>query len=159
RSTAARATRITSTSSASSATRGSPRSTRARPTSSASSSRGASWRERVDAHHRLPAAEEANLRRSLFRGGESRLVLDPLRAALRVTPSPSVVDRLLAGDKGAIARLVSWAENGDPRFPPAISALHPKIGNAWRIGVTGPPGAGKSTLVNELAKHERASKK
>jgi LAO/AO transport system kinase len=75
-------------------------------------------------------------------------------------PSTSdITARLLAGDKGAIARLVSWAENGDSRFPAAISAIHAKTGNAWRVGVTGPPGAGKSTLVNALAKHERESRK
>ncbi len=69
----------------------------------------------------------------------------------------SVVDRLLAGDKPALARLVSWAENGDPRFREAAAAFYPKLGKAWRVGVTGPPGAGKSTLVNALAKHERES--
>jgi LAO/AO transport system kinase len=75
-------------------------------------------------------------------------------------PSTSdITTRLLAGDKGAIARLVSWAENGDSRFPAAVSAIHTKIGKAWRVGVTGPPGAGKSTLVNALAKHERDAKK
>ncbi len=75
-------------------------------------------------------------------------------------PSTSdITTRLLAGDKGAIARLVSWAENGDPRFPAAVSAVHAKTGKAWRVGVTGPPGAGKSTLVNALAKHEREKKK
>jgi len=75
-------------------------------------------------------------------------------------PSTSdITTRLLAGDKGAIARLVSWAENADPRFPAAVSALHGKVGKAWRVGVTGPPGAGKSTLVNALAKYEREKKK
>jgi LAO/AO transport system kinase len=74
------------------------------------------------------------------------------------TPS-DLTQRLIAGDKGAIARLVSWAENGDPRFPAAVSAVHSKTGKAWRVGVTGPPGAGKSTLVNALAKHEREAKK
>jgi LAO/AO transport system kinase len=76
-----------------------------------------------------------------------------------MSTSSGITDRLLQGDKGAIARLVSWAENGDPRFPGAVSAIHTQIGKAWRVGVTGPPGAGKSTLVNALAKHEREAKK
>ncbi len=71
----------------------------------------------------------------------------------------NLTDRLLAGDKGAIARLVSWAENDDPHFPATISALYPKIGRSWRVGVTGPPGVGKSTLVNVLAKLEREAKR
>lgn len=75
------------------------------------------------------------------------------------TTDTSITDRLFAGDKTAIARLVTWAENGDPRFPAANSALYPKIGHAWRTGVTGPPGAGKSTLVNALAKHLREKKR
>ena len=69
--------------------------------------------------------------------------------------SASITDRLFAGDKTAIARLVSWAENGDARFPAANSALYARVGRAWRTGITGPPGAGKSTLVNALAKLER----
>jgi LAO/AO transport system kinase len=76
-----------------------------------------------------------------------------------VTAPPSLVERLFAGDKGAIARIVSWAENGDPRFRDAAKDFHPRVGKAWRVGVTGPPGAGKSTLVNALAKHEREAKK
>lgn len=65
--------------------------------------------------------------------------------------------RLVAGDKGALARLISWAENGDARFAAAMRPLASKVGRAWRVGVTGPPGAGKSTLVNELARHLRST--
>lgn len=71
----------------------------------------------------------------------------------------AIADRVLLGDRGAVARLISWAENGNPRFPEAISALHARTGKAWRVGITGPPGAGKSTVVNALAKHERESRK
>ncbi|MBI5288132.1 MAG: methylmalonyl Co-A mutase-associated GTPase MeaB [Chloroflexi bacterium] len=69
----------------------------------------------------------------------------------------ALTDRLLSGDKGALARLITWAENGDARFADVMRALHPRVGRAWRVGVTGPPGAGKSTLVNELARCERAT--
>ncbi len=63
--------------------------------------------------------------------------------------------RIERGDRTALARMISWAENGDPRFAAELNALWPKVGRAWRAGVTGPPGAGKSTLVNELARVER----
>jgi LAO/AO transport system kinase len=76
-----------------------------------------------------------------------------------VTQASDITERLVAGDKGALARLISWAENDDPRFGPALSKLHARVGRAWRLGVTGPPGAGKSTLVNEIAKYERAVKR
>ncbi len=64
--------------------------------------------------------------------------------------------RLIGGERLALARLISWAENADPRFAQALGELYPRIGRAWRWGVTGPPGAGKSTLVNSLAKTLRA---
>lgn len=63
-----------------------------------------------------------------------------------------LTERLLAGERTALARLISWAENGDERFGPAIAKLWSRVGRAARVGVTGPPGAGKSTLVNELAR-------
>ena len=71
--------------------------------------------------------------------------------------SAEIAERLLAGDRAALARLISWAENGHPGFPEALSTLWPKVGRAWRIGITGPPGAGKSTLTNELVAALRAS--
>ena len=64
--------------------------------------------------------------------------------------------RLLAGERPALARMISWAENGDPRFASALAEIYPRVGRAWRIGVTGPPGAGKSSLVNALIEHLRA---
>jgi LAO/AO transport system kinase len=73
-----------------------------------------------------------------------------------VTPATDIAERFLAGDKAAVARVISWAENGDPRFAGALRSVYAKVGHAWRTGVTGPPGAGKSTLVNEIAKAVRA---
>ena len=64
----------------------------------------------------------------------------------------SISDRLLQGDRSAMARMITWAENGDERFPEALSSVYSRIGHGRRVGITGPPGAGKSTLVNELAR-------
>lgn len=61
-----------------------------------------------------------------------------------------IAERLMGGDRSAVARLISWAENGDERFAKSLAAFYPQLGRARRLGVTGPPGAGKSTLVNEL---------
>jgi LAO/AO transport system kinase len=61
-----------------------------------------------------------------------------------------LAERFRAGDRGALSRVISWAEREDPRFPALFDSLHGGIGRASRIGVTGPPGAGKSTLVSRL---------
>jgi LAO/AO transport system kinase len=67
----------------------------------------------------------------------------------------SLAERLLRADRAALARLISWAENGDARFPAALDRVYSRVGRAARTGFTGPPGAGKSTLVNEVAKAYR----
>ncbi len=71
----------------------------------------------------------------------------------------SLSERLLARDRGALARLISWAEDGDPRFRGALAAVYGRVGRSWRVGITGPPGAGKSTLVSEMARLERAAER
>ena len=56
----------------------------------------------------------------------------------------------------AAARLLSWIEDEDPRAVAALQATWSRTGNGYVIGVTGPPGAGKSTLVDCLAVHAAA---
>jgi LAO/AO transport system kinase len=67
-----------------------------------------------------------------------------------------LVDRLLAGDRRAAARLVTVMEDGGPLAREAIGALYPHTGHSHIVGITGSPGTGKSTLVYELAKEFRS---
>jgi LAO/AO transport system kinase len=65
------------------------------------------------------------------------------------------IERLCAGDSRALARAISTVENRAPGWSDLLKALFPYSGKARVIGLTGSPGAGKSTLVDQLAKHYR----
>ncbi len=69
----------------------------------------------------------------------------------------SLADRVAAGDPRALARAISLVEDESPAAAALLAALYPKTGRAWTVGVTGPPGAGKSTLVDRLATALRAA--
>ena len=62
-----------------------------------------------------------------------------------------LADKVAAGDRRAIARAISLVESRDPAAIALLHELFPKAGRAWVVGITGSPGAGKSTLVEKLA--------
>ena len=68
---------------------------------------------------------------------------------------PDLVADLLAGDHRALARVISKIENRSPGYRDLVAQLHTHTGHADVIGITGSPGAGKSTLVDKLAKTYR----
>jgi LAO/AO transport system kinase len=67
-----------------------------------------------------------------------------------------IAARAQAGDKRALARVISWVENGDPRSRSVLRVLKPAGGGARVIGLTGAPGAGKSTVTSALLREFRA---
>jgi len=63
-----------------------------------------------------------------------------------------LISALLRGDKLAVARLISVIERGHKQAPRILEKLYPHAGGACYIGITGPPGSGKSTIVDKLVK-------
>jgi LAO/AO transport system kinase len=67
-----------------------------------------------------------------------------------------LVGRMLDGDRLALARLITRVENRMPDVPEIMRAIHPRTGRGYVLGITGPPGAGKSTLVDRVTSRLRA---
>ena len=70
---------------------------------------------------------------------------------------PNLAQRLLAGDRRALARAISLVENDDPAGWALVREIYPHTGRSAVVGVTGAPGAGKSTLIGALVKNRRAA--
>jgi LAO/AO transport system kinase len=67
-----------------------------------------------------------------------------------------LLKRFLAGDRTALSRIITLVENREGGYADILDRIFPSTGRAYRIGVTGPPGAGKSSLVASLVKVLRA---
>ncbi len=83
---------------------------------------------------------------------------DPIPRPPRSCPSDpmDLVTRMLDGDRLALARLITRVENRADGVPAVMREIHPRLGRAYVLGITGPPGAGKSTLVDRLTALLRA---
>jgi LAO/AO transport system kinase len=70
-----------------------------------------------------------------------------------------LVERMLGGDRVALARLMTLVENRAPELPEVMARIHQRKAGAQVIGITGPPGAGKSTLTDRITARLRAAGK
>ncbi|CAA9454577.1 MAG: putative periplasmic protein kinase ArgK and related GTPases of G3E family [uncultured Rubrobacteraceae bacterium] len=70
-----------------------------------------------------------------------------------------LVERLLSGDRRALARVISKIEREDPETPGIVAGIYPKAGAALTVGFTGPPGVGKSSIIAKLIELYRAEGK
>src|SRR5262252_6061810 len=77
-------------------------------------------------------------------------------AARRDYTRESLAAGVRSGDKRALARAITLVENSDPLAYEVVRDLYPETGRAYAVGVTGPPGVGKSSLISALVRHVRA---
>ena len=70
-----------------------------------------------------------------------------------------LVEKLIKNERRAVARSISVIESDNSQSVELLKNIFPNIGNAYRIGITGPPGAGKSTITNQLTKLYRKESK
>jgi LAO/AO transport system kinase len=77
----------------------------------------------------------------------------------KATAQQSLADRVLAGEGRALARAISLVENRDAAGDALVAELFPHTGKARIVGLTGPPGVGKSTLIGALTKELRAEER
>jgi LAO/AO transport system kinase len=73
----------------------------------------------------------------------------------KAAEKPKLAEKLLAGDKRALAKAISLIENDDPAGWELVREVYPRTGNARIVGLTGPPGVGKSTLIGALTAEMR----
>jgi LAO/AO transport system kinase len=72
------------------------------------------------------------------------------RAERRIVEDNGLVERLLSGERRALARVISKLERGDPETHEIVAGIYPKTGAALSVGFTGPPGVGKSSIMAKL---------
>src|ERR687888_2186021 len=76
-------------------------------------------------------------------------------AARREFTRESLAAGVRAGEKRALARAITLVENADPLAYELVRDVYPHTGRAFAVGVTGPPGVGKSSLIAALIRHVR----
>src|SRR5437763_4767748 len=76
-------------------------------------------------------------------------------AARREFTRESLAAGVRAGDKRALARAITLVENSEPLAYEVVKELYPETGRACAVGMTGPPGVGKSTRIGSLVRHAR----
>jgi LAO/AO transport system kinase len=80
-------------------------------------------------------------------------------AARREFTRETLAAGVRAGDRRALARAITLVENSEPLAYDLVRDLYPETGRAYAVGITGPPGVGKSTLIGELVRHVRGEER
>jgi len=78
-------------------------------------------------------------------------------ASRREWTKETLASGVRAGDRRALARAITLVENADPLAYELVQDVYPETGRAYAVGITGPPGVGKSSLISALVRHVRAA--